>query len=157
VISPPPQQSVQLLPSGRVAGSLPCLAVLSQEEPALVSGQLVQASLRVERVPAYRINRLRAHSAVLASDPAENGNVLTQGSSAPRRPGGVCPMFPAHTPTWRRAVSGDLPQDVHGHPGVHPGQAGVPLVSSRMAGAGDPGETMAQFVCSLRLARRTVL
>ena len=83
VVSPPPQQSVQLLPSGRVAGSLHRLAVLSQKEPALVPGQLIQDPLRVEPVPACRINRLCAHSPVLASDRAENGDVHTR---VPPRP-----------------------------------------------------------------------
>ena len=111
VISPPPQQTVQLLPPSRVPGSLHRLAVLSQEKPALVAGQLVQNPLRVERVPACRIDRLRAHSPMLASDRAGNGDFLTR--VPPRRdvwrdvlnaPRMAYPMVPADTHRERGVI-----------------------------------------------------
>jgi hypothetical protein len=48
--SPPTQYASQLLPADRVTGIFHRLAILIQEEPAFVVGQLVQNALWVERV-----------------------------------------------------------------------------------------------------------
>src|SRR5258708_17408613 len=52
VVSPQPQDAPQLLPPGRVTGSVNRLAVLRQEVRPLVLRQLVQNPLRVQRILA---------------------------------------------------------------------------------------------------------